>query len=72
MNVRLYIKKLSDNRAALMGIATLMVMIHHITWKSSTGVVSYIYMFVRHLGAGGGGHIPFFEWIWVTLFIQKK
>lgn len=36
-----------------MGIATLMVMIHHITWKSSTGVVSYIYMFVRHLGAGG-------------------
>ena len=55
-----------------MGIATLMVMIHHITWKSSTGVVSYIYMFVRHLGAGGGGHIPFFEWIWVTLFIQKK
>lgn len=47
------IDNLSKKRTFLMGIATVMVMIHHITWKSTNGLFSYFYMFIRHLGAGG-------------------
>lgn len=57
MNIKKIVENISKNRTFLMGIATIMVMVHHITWKSLDSLFSYAYMFVRHLGAGGGGYI---------------
>lgn len=43
----------STYRSVMMGIATLLVVFHHLTFKVSGTILSDAYMFARHLGAMG-------------------
>lgn len=44
---------LSTYRGCIMGIAALLVMFHHLTFKPDGSIFADAYMFVRHLGAMG-------------------
>ena len=67
MSINIFTEKLRNNRTFLMGLVTIMVVIHHITWKKTNGLLCYAYMFIRHLGAAGVDIFFVLEWIWTFL-----